>query len=149
MKKAATRLVFAAAGLAWVSACAPEQPYFGPRDADHPTGYTDEKKFDREIASKMPLGDLVAKISCPMLVGIGEFDELTRLEQAIESYERVRAPKELRVYENEFHPLGGEGGCHGDPARDAALEIRCSHLRQPRRAGNLTREAQKLASQRS
>jgi hypothetical protein len=43
MKKAATRLVFAAAALAWVSACAPEQPYFGPRDADHPTGYTDEK----------------------------------------------------------------------------------------------------------
>jgi cephalosporin-C deacetylase-like acetyl esterase len=71
------------------------------------TGYTDEEKFDREIASKMPLGDLVTKISCPMLVGIGEFDELTRLEQAIESYERVRAPKELRVYENEFHPLGG------------------------------------------
>jgi hypothetical protein len=45
MKKAANRLVFAAAGLAWlaVSACAPEQPYFGPRDADHSTGYTDEK----------------------------------------------------------------------------------------------------------
>ncbi|MGD0141650.1 MAG: hypothetical protein ABSC92_00665 [Rhizomicrobium sp.] len=39
------RLVFSAAALAWltVSACAPEQPYFGPKDAEHPTGYTDEK----------------------------------------------------------------------------------------------------------
>jgi len=45
MKKAANRLVFAAPMLAWlaVSACAPEQPYFGPKDADHSTGYTDEK----------------------------------------------------------------------------------------------------------
>jgi hypothetical protein len=43
MKKAAYRLVFAVAGLTWVSACAPEIPYFGPKDADHPTGYTDEK----------------------------------------------------------------------------------------------------------
>lgn len=45
MRNAANRTVFIAAALAWltVSACAPEQPYFGPRDADHPTGYTDEK----------------------------------------------------------------------------------------------------------
>ncbi len=45
MKKAAYRLIFTGTALAWlaVSACAPEQPYFGPRDADHPTGYTDEK----------------------------------------------------------------------------------------------------------
>jgi hypothetical protein len=46
-------------------------------------------------------------ITCPVLYGIGEFDELTALEQALASYERVRAPKELRVYEKEFHPLGG------------------------------------------
>jgi hypothetical protein len=55
----------------------------------------------------MPLGYLVGQITCPVLYGIGEFDELTQLEQAVASYERVRAPKELRVYENEFHPLGG------------------------------------------
>jgi hypothetical protein len=51
--------------------------------------------------------DLVADITCPVLYGIGEFDELTELEQALAGYERVRAPKEMRVYENEFHPLGG------------------------------------------
>ena len=70
-------------------------------------GYTDEYAFDRELVARMPLGDLVAQITCPVLYGIGEFDELTRLEQALASYERIRAPKEMRVYENEFHPLGG------------------------------------------
>ncbi|MEU3574491.1 alpha/beta hydrolase [Kitasatospora sp. NPDC036755] len=70
-------------------------------------GYTDEDAFDTELAARMPLGDLVGQITCPVLYGIGEFDELTVLEQAIANYERVRAPKELRVYENEFHPLGG------------------------------------------
>ncbi|MEU8714222.1 alpha/beta hydrolase [Streptomyces sp. NPDC048663] len=71
------------------------------------SGYTDEESFDRELASKMPLGDLVRDITCPVLLGIGEFDELTQLEQAIATYERITAPKEIRVYENEFHPLGG------------------------------------------
>ncbi|MDF3293040.1 alpha/beta hydrolase [Streptomyces silvisoli] len=71
------------------------------------SGYSDEEAFDRELVARMPLGDLVADITCPVLYGIGEFDELTQLEQALANYERVRAPKEIRVYENEFHPLGG------------------------------------------
>ncbi|WP_269857103.1 alpha/beta hydrolase [Streptomyces sp. RPT161] len=71
------------------------------------SGYSDEEAFDRELVARMPLGDLVADITCPVLYGIGEFDELTQLEQALANYERVRAPKEMRVYENEFHPLGG------------------------------------------
>ncbi|WP_406204620.1 alpha/beta hydrolase [Kitasatospora sp. NBC_01560] len=70
-------------------------------------GYTDEAAFDRELAARMPLGELVTGITCPVLLGIGEFDELTGLEQAMATYERIRAPKELRVYEDEFHPLGG------------------------------------------
>ena len=69
-------------------------------------GYTDEEAFDRDLAARMRLGDLVGQITCPVLYGIGEFDELTQLEQALASYERVNAPKEMRVYENEFHPLG-------------------------------------------
>ncbi|MFJ4920913.1 alpha/beta hydrolase [Streptomyces sp. NPDC088725] len=71
------------------------------------SGYSDEAAFDRELVDRMPLGDLVADITCPVLYGIGEFDELTQLEQALANYERVTAPKEMRVYENEFHPLGG------------------------------------------
>lgn len=70
-------------------------------------GYSDEEAFDRDLATAMPLGDLVQQITCPVLYGIGEFDELTQLEQALANYERIRAPKEMRVYENEFHPLGG------------------------------------------
>ncbi|MFI5777326.1 alpha/beta hydrolase [Nocardia sp. NPDC051570] len=70
-------------------------------------GYSDEDAFDRELVSRMPLGNLVADITCPVLYGIGEFDELTPLEQALASYERITAPKEMRVYEDEFHPLGG------------------------------------------
>jgi cephalosporin-C deacetylase-like acetyl esterase len=70
-------------------------------------GYDDEAAFDRELAEKLPLGDLVEDIECPVLIGIGEFDELSRLTQVLDSYEKIRAPKEIRVYENEFHPLGG------------------------------------------
>jgi cephalosporin-C deacetylase-like acetyl esterase len=71
------------------------------------SGYTDEEQFDRELTNRLPLGDLVTAITSPVLVGVGEFDELTPLEQAIAAYERIRAPKEIRVYEDEFHPLGG------------------------------------------
>lgn len=71
------------------------------------SGHTDAATFDRELAERMPLANQVAGIHCPVLVGIGEFDELTPLADAIANFERIRAPKELRVYENEFHPLGG------------------------------------------
>ncbi|MFG3053959.1 alpha/beta hydrolase [Kitasatospora sp. NPDC048239] len=70
-------------------------------------GYTDEAAFDRELGDLLPLGELVGRVDCPVLVGIGEFDELTQLEQALAGYELIRAPKEMRVYEGEFHPLGG------------------------------------------
>ncbi|MEU7226640.1 alpha/beta hydrolase [Streptomyces chrestomyceticus] len=71
------------------------------------SGFADEERFDRELAALMPLGDLVTRLTRPVLLGIGEFDELTPLEQALATYERIPAPKEMRVYENEFHPLGG------------------------------------------
>ncbi|MEU7143473.1 alpha/beta hydrolase [Nocardia sp. NPDC046473] len=70
-------------------------------------GYDDEAAFDRELVAHLPLDALVADITCPVLYGIGEFDELTPLAQALANYELVRAPKEIRVYEDEFHPLGG------------------------------------------
>jgi hypothetical protein len=73
-------------------------------------GCDDERAFDRELAANLPLGDMVRGIECPVLIGIGEFDELSSLTQVIDSYEKIRAPKEIRVYENEFHPLGGVAG---------------------------------------
>lgn len=70
-------------------------------------GYTGEAAFDRDLAARLPLGDLVTEISCPVLVGVGEFDELSQLDQVLATYEKMTAPKEIRVYEDEFHPLGG------------------------------------------
>ncbi|WP_033294000.1 alpha/beta hydrolase [Amycolatopsis jejuensis] len=71
------------------------------------SGYADEAAFDRDLVPRLPLGDLVRDITCPVLVGVGEFDELSSLEEVIASFGRITAPKEIRVYENEFHPLGG------------------------------------------
>ena len=70
-------------------------------------GYTDEDAFDRDLKARMPLGELVKTITRPVLLGMGEFDELTPLENALVTYESITAPKEMRVYENQFHPLGG------------------------------------------
>jgi cephalosporin-C deacetylase-like acetyl esterase len=69
-------------------------------------GYTDEDAFDRDLKVRMPLGDLVTRITRPVLMGIGEFDELTPVQNALATYERITGPKEMRVYENDFHPLG-------------------------------------------
>ncbi|WP_158880207.1 alpha/beta hydrolase [Amycolatopsis anabasis] len=71
------------------------------------SGYTDEEAFDADLGTRMNLWELAGRIACPVLMGIGEFDELTRLEEALALYELIRAPKEIRVYEDQFHPLGG------------------------------------------
>lgn len=71
-------------------------------------GYTDEDAFDRDLKTQMPLGDMVTRINRPVLMGIGEFDELTPVENALATYEKITAPKEMRVYEGQFHPLGGD-----------------------------------------
>jgi hypothetical protein len=71
------------------------------------TGIDNEDEFDRTMKTQMPLGSLVEGIRKPVFIGIGEFDELTPIDQALATYERIRAPKEMRVYEDEFHPLGG------------------------------------------
>jgi Dipeptidyl aminopeptidases/acylaminoacyl-peptidases len=71
------------------------------------TGYTDEEAYDSEIISNFPIWDLASKVKCPVLIGNGEFDELIRVEDILSFYELIEAPKEIRIYENEFHPLGG------------------------------------------
>jgi hypothetical protein len=70
-------------------------------------GYTDEADFDRDLKARMPLGDLVRHITHPVLLGIGEFDELTPGRERAGNLRTDHRPKEMRVYENEFHPLGG------------------------------------------
>lgn len=72
-------------------------------------GYEDEEKFDKEIMQHMNLAHVIKRIECPFLMIHGEFDELTPLEEAIETYESVLPPKEIWVMENEFHPIGPVG----------------------------------------
>jgi len=74
------------------------------------SGIPDEAEFDRTLKSQMPIGSLIEQIKRPVLIGTGECDELTPVENAIATYERITAPKELRVYQDEFHPLGGAAG---------------------------------------
>ena len=71
------------------------------------SGYDNEAQFDDEMAAKMPLGNLLGQIKTPVLLGNGEFDELTPIEDVLTAYDKITAPKELRVFEDEFHPLGG------------------------------------------
>lgn len=71
------------------------------------SGYEDEDAFDRELASKMHLWDLAPRIGCPVFMGFGEFDALQTVEEALKLYEMINAPKEICIFENEFHPLGG------------------------------------------
>jgi cephalosporin-C deacetylase-like acetyl esterase len=84
------------------------QPSF-KRNFMNMSGYTDEDAFDREVAAKMRLDDLVGKITVPVLMQYGEFDELSTVDATIALYDKITAPKRLMVFEQEFHALGGVG----------------------------------------
>jgi dipeptidyl aminopeptidase/acylaminoacyl peptidase len=68
-------------------------------------GYDDEDKFDREVASAMTTRGHMDKIKCPTLLVTGEYDPLCPLEDSIEAFEALKAPRELWVFENQYHPL--------------------------------------------
>ena len=68
-------------------------------------GYKDEEKFDREVAADMTVRGQLHEIRCPTLLATGEFDPLCPLEDAIEAYQELKAPKELWIFENQFHQL--------------------------------------------
>jgi pimeloyl-ACP methyl ester carboxylesterase len=65
-------------------------------------GIHDEDEFD-EFASKMVLDDVAANVTCPALQVTGEYDPLAPLETVLPIYDKVPAPKELWVIENDFH----------------------------------------------
>ncbi|MCW6511210.1 alpha/beta hydrolase family protein [Lichenifustis flavocetrariae] len=69
-------------------------------------GDDSEAEFDR----KAPLHDLrqdIAEITCPILIVQGEYDELCTPDQVEAILANAKAPTEMRIYEDEFHPLGG------------------------------------------
>jgi pimeloyl-ACP methyl ester carboxylesterase len=71
------------------------------------SGYTDVARFDEEITSRIELASVAPKIRCPVLLSLGEFDELTTLDAAFDLYEQIPSAKELVVWEQEFHSMGG------------------------------------------
>ena len=73
------------------------------------TGLGDPEALDR-FARTMGIEEHAAKVAAPMLVVAGENDELTTLEATLDIYNRVQAPRELWVYEREFHPIGPTSG---------------------------------------
>ncbi len=66
-------------------------------------GYQDEDRFDEEVARHMTVRGHLGKIKCPTLLTTGEYDPLCPLEDAIEAFESLKVPKELWVYENQYH----------------------------------------------
>jgi pimeloyl-ACP methyl ester carboxylesterase len=73
------------------------------------SGYTDEAAFDAEIGSNMGVLPVVDKITVPVLMSYGEFDELSTIEETIDLFDHISSPKRLMVFEQEFHALGGVG----------------------------------------
>ncbi len=79
-------------------------------------GLEDEEAFDA-MARTMTVRGHLGRMRCPTLLVTGEFDPLCPLEDAIEAYDELRVPKELWVFENQFHPLSklanlGSLDCH-------------------------------------
>lgn len=69
-------------------------------------GMTDEEAFDR-MAAGMGLQGVGQRLTCPTLVTQGENDFLCPLDGADRFFNEIAGPKEMWIFENEFHPLGG------------------------------------------
>jgi cephalosporin-C deacetylase-like acetyl esterase len=69
-------------------------------------GIDDEEEFDA-IAEQMTLDDLAGRITCPSLMVVGEYDPLAHLEDVLDVYHKVPAPRELWVVEDDFHQPRG------------------------------------------
>lgn len=73
------------------------------------SGITDDDEFDR-MADEMTLERFADDIECPVLLMHGEFDQLCPLKDARAFLAMLHCPKELWIFENEFHALGRQRG---------------------------------------
>ncbi len=69
-------------------------------------GITDEEAFDR-MAATMGLSGVGERITCPILITQGENDYLCPVEGADRFFNEIAGPKEMWLFQDEFHPLGG------------------------------------------
>ena len=75
-------------------------------------GIHDEEEFDR-LTDRMTTQSYARKIDCPCLLVTGEYDPLCHLEAAVEFFDEVPGPKEMWVFENQFHRVSGKEGIAG------------------------------------
>lgn len=75
-------------------------------------GMTDEAEFDR-MSEGFTLKDHAHRIKCPVLMATGEFDPLNPLEDAEAVYDALSGPKEMWIFEDEFHPVHSPAGLAG------------------------------------
>ncbi len=85
-------------------------------------GYEDEEKFDNEVAKPMTVRGYLDKIKCPTLLVTGEYDPLCPLEDAIEAFGDLKVPKEMWVFENQYHPLWGLANLGGMDTHEYVLD---------------------------
>jgi pimeloyl-ACP methyl ester carboxylesterase len=69
-------------------------------------GIEDEAEFNRQTKLHT-LEDVITEITCPLLISQGEFDELCPPATVEKILRRAKAPYELWVWEDEYHPMGG------------------------------------------
>jgi dipeptidyl aminopeptidase/acylaminoacyl peptidase len=103
-------------------------------------GYSDEAKFDEEVAKGMTVRGYLDQVTCPTLLVTGEFDPLCPLEDAIEAFEDLRVPKELWVMENQYHPLWGIPNLGGMDCHDYVfdwLKMLFTGKRVPKKRGRI------------
>jgi pimeloyl-ACP methyl ester carboxylesterase len=67
-------------------------------------GMEDEDSFD-EMCEGFTLKGHADRVRCPVLMATGEFDPLNPLEDAESVYEALSGPKEMWIFEDEFHPI--------------------------------------------
>jgi dipeptidyl aminopeptidase/acylaminoacyl peptidase len=85
-------------------------------------GYEDEEKFDKEVARPMTVRGYLDKVKCPTLLVTGEFDPLCPLEDAVEAFDDLKVPKEMWVFENQYHPLWGLQNLGGMDCHEYVLD---------------------------
>ena len=67
-------------------------------------GMTDEAAFDA-MCEDFTLKGHAERVKCPVLMATGEFDPLNPLEEAEAVYTALSGPKEMWIFEDEFHPI--------------------------------------------
>ncbi len=70
------------------------------------SGIHDDKQFD-EMARQMTLAKVADRIKVPLLLACGELDELCPPEEVRAFFEMLSCPREMWIFEDEFHPCGG------------------------------------------